>query len=402
MLCQSQIDFDCLHFRHDGNPQFAARSAEFCRQLCLGEKVELKVENVRGKELVQKGDLSWEAACRALRYRYIREHGSGLYLTGHTADDQAETLLLRLLAGSGLAGMSGVRRHRSDGVFRPLLDFRRSELREFLKASSYPWLDDPSNVEGNRRAQLRSQVLPLLEEFEPSLVPALCRSAEILAEDEEALTRIAQDWLFSQKELDHWPLDSLKELPKAIRYRVFRELWRRVSGGARRPLGAVFTSMETLVQEGNDNRAVFINSAWRFRRLGRSMWLEPVLGSPWKRLNLLEGERVGDFLAVGEPRLGTAVPESWNGKKLFLKSREPGDRCLGKDLKKLLASTGQPPWVRDRWPLITDGETILAVLGLGRQPWGTEVLKGPHANVCFAPENLRWPAFGPAGAKGLK
>ena len=402
LLTELEIVFDCLHFTHDGAPDFVADSEGFCRNLCESQGVDLELRPVCGRALMQEGDLSWEAACRTLRYRYLQDLGEGPFLTAHTADDQAETLLLRLLSGSGLAGLSGIRRARADGVFRPLLDFRRAELRAYLKGAGHSWLEDPSNVDGNRRAQLRHQVMPFLEEFEPSLVASMSRSAEILADDEEGLTQLALDWLQESTQPDHWPVDALWALTKAVRYRVFRELWRRVSRTGRRPLGSVFCSLENLLEKGGDNRAVFITDEWKLRRLGGNVWLEPVLEPVWNELALNVDQQVGEFLSAEESGEGVEVPRQWQGKHLSLRPRKAGDRCQGKDLKKLLSSTGQPPWVRDRWPLVTNGSEILWALSIGSPPWSSEPTVGESVKVLFRPDRLRWPGGADCLPKPLK
>ena len=104
---------------------------------------------------------------RALRAAALR-HGASAVLTGHTADDQAETLLLRLARGTGLRGLAGIpeRRGYATGVLllRPLLGLRRAEMRAALAAAGVPWADDPSNADpaANARARLRAEVLPAL------------------------------------------------------------------------------------------------------------------------------------------------------------------------------------------------------------------------------------------------
>ena len=170
----------------------AALAAAACARLGVPHRI-LKVEVERRGEGLQ-------AAARSARYRalggWMREEGLGLLLTAHHADDQAETLLMRLMRGSGVAGLAGVRARipfpagGSDALLcRPLLAWRREELAEIVRAAGLKAADDPSNRdEAYDRARLRARLAeaPWIEP-EP-----LARSAATLAEAEEALQWVAE------------------------------------------------------------------------------------------------------------------------------------------------------------------------------------------------------------------
>jgi tRNA(Ile)-lysidine synthetase-like protein len=133
-------------------------------------------------ELRLRGE-SLEAAARRLRYQALkdlaRELGPGTRVaTGHTLDDQAETVLLNLHCHSGRS-RGGIRAHRADGVVRPLLTFTRAELRQFLSRRSIPWREDETNEnEAFERNRIRRQVLPELEGRSPGTAARLVRAAE--------------------------------------------------------------------------------------------------------------------------------------------------------------------------------------------------------------------------------
>jgi tRNA(Ile)-lysidine synthase len=130
-----------------------------------------------------------EAAARRVRYRYLervaRSTGSNVILTAHHMDDQAETVLLRILRGTGLGGLRGivpsrpVRRGSPIRLVRPLLPFRRERLREWLTRWKETWREDPTNVAGNVRARLRHKAIPALRECSGrDPVPLLARLAD--------------------------------------------------------------------------------------------------------------------------------------------------------------------------------------------------------------------------------
>jgi tRNA(Ile)-lysidine synthetase-like protein len=406
LLKQAGHPFSCLHFQHDSPGDFAARSREFCQALCERERVPLEVVTLQACELHEQGDLSWEAAARRLRYHHLQGQ-QGVFLTAHTADDQAETVLMRLLDGAGLAGLAGIRSRRQDGVERPLLGLRRSLLRNYLERLDQDWLEDPSNRDGNDRARLRQQLMPLLEQFNPSLISTLGRTARTLAADEQALTELAQQWLLEHgREGDHWPLSGLRELPSALRYRVLRELWRQAVPDSRRPLGGLLRDAERLVMEAQDDRMVPLPGGCRLRKLGGWLWMEPPAEpTPWS-LSLpvqLSQPLVQASWAILPPEVDPVCwlqsqpepPQEWlriplpagvfeAGKQYELRTRRPGDSFLGHSLKKQLAASGHPPWVRDRWPLLSSQGQLVAVPGLSRAPdqgagW-----------LLFRPSHWRW------------
>ena len=142
---------------------------------------------------------SVQAAAREARYALLEawrtERGLDYILTAHHADDQAETLVMRLNRGSGVAGLAGIRA-RNGRVLRPLLDWRRSTLAGIVAAAGIPCADDPSNRDARfDRSRIRSALAgsPLLD------VPATARSAELLAQANAAL-----DWA-AQAQIESWP-----------------------------------------------------------------------------------------------------------------------------------------------------------------------------------------------------
>ncbi len=148
--------------------------------------------------LAGRGDVAGEArtrgwnledAARRLRYAFFSSAAQTAGVThvavAHTADDQAETVLARLVRGTGPAGLAAIYPVKGD-VVRPLLEVRRSELREYLERRSQPWREDTSNLDTTRlRARLRHQVLPVIErELQPGIVAHLSRLAQMAREDE--------------------------------------------------------------------------------------------------------------------------------------------------------------------------------------------------------------------------
>lgn len=183
------IGLAILHFNHqlrgaesDADEQFvAALAAERGIDFLVGRGDVAGAARGRGWNL--------EDAARRLRYAFfsatVRAGRVTHVSVAHTADDQAETVLGRLVRGTGPAGLAAIYPVKGH-VVRPLLEVRRSELREYLERRSQPWREDASNLDTTRlRARLRHQVLPVIErELQPAVVAHLCRLAQMAREDE--------------------------------------------------------------------------------------------------------------------------------------------------------------------------------------------------------------------------
>lgn len=146
--------------------------------LALGERLGLPTEVLRVH--VPEGNL--QAGARRARYRALldlaRRRGAQRLATGHTMDDQAETVLSRLIRGATLAGLGAIAARRADGVVRPLIDCRREELRAYLVAHGLPWVEDPSNEEPRFERARRRMYLVGLEHEEAQIVPHLAQVAD--------------------------------------------------------------------------------------------------------------------------------------------------------------------------------------------------------------------------------
>ena len=157
---------------------------------------------------------------RAALFAAVERLGAAALLFGHTLDDQAETVLLRLARGSGSRSLAGM--PERDGVLRrPLLGRRRSETREFCTAAELPVWDDPANADpAFLRSRVRIDLLPVLTEvLGPGAVPALARSAALLRDDADALDAAATRALAAPDPLQ---VAALAALDRAVRTRVLR------------------------------------------------------------------------------------------------------------------------------------------------------------------------------------
>jgi tRNA(Ile)-lysidine synthase len=183
-----------------------------------------------------------EQEARRLRYAFFADCIAAGFCdcvaTGHTLDDQAETVLFRFLRGSGSAGLSGIRPSTADGVIRPLLKLRRSEIRAWLTHRDIVWREDASNADVDyRRNRIRKNILPELEQLNPSLPDVLASTADWAQAEEDywagELDRLEPAYLDAGTETILLRIEPFAQLPLAVQRRLLRRAIERVRGDLR-------------------------------------------------------------------------------------------------------------------------------------------------------------------------
>jgi tRNA(Ile)-lysidine synthase len=204
----------------------------------------------RAERTVVEPGPNLEARARAARYALLPSD----VLTGHTADDQAETVLLNLIRGAGRDGLAGIDRQR-----RPLLGLRRVETVALCDAEGLEPVADPSNRDpAHRRNRVRHEVLPLLDEVAGrDVAPVLARQAEVLGEESALLDRLAAD-------LDPTDARALRDAELALARRALRT-WLRSGTGGNHPVDAA-TIERVMAVVRNEVRAAEVGGGWRVDR----------------------------------------------------------------------------------------------------------------------------------------
>ena len=192
----------------------------FVRDACAGLGVECFVKRFDTLGYASGHGISVEMAARELRYEWFsslcREHGFDALATAHNANDNAETLLLNLLRGTGTRGLRGI---PCNDILRPLLGTTREEIREWMTAEGFEWREDRTNAEnGPKRNKIRNQVFPVFAEINPSFIKTLgadierIRQTDDIAEDyyKEAEARIVKESGGGQTEINVIGLIALK------------------------------------------------------------------------------------------------------------------------------------------------------------------------------------------------
>ena len=221
-----------IHVNHQLRGDESDRDERFCR--ALAERLELPIEIAAFDvaSLARASGRSIESAARDVRYGFFHEAagrlGATRVATGHTLDDQAETVLLRLLRGSGGRGLGAIRIRR--GIFiRPLLTSRRTAVRDYVLSRGESFCEDSSNARLDvPRNRVRHQLLPVIEDLSPGAVPALARVARFAAQDEsyleeQAIKAAGSVVLFKDGGVQ-LHVGTLNELPPPIGRRVLRRV----------------------------------------------------------------------------------------------------------------------------------------------------------------------------------
>ncbi|HXT68885.1 MAG TPA: tRNA lysidine(34) synthetase TilS [Vicinamibacterales bacterium] len=184
-----------VHVNHGLRGPASDADEAFCRALAERLAIPIEVHSRDVAAIARSRRVSLEVAAREARYECFETSALRLdatvVATGHTEDDQAETVLLRVLRGAGTRGLSGIRIRR--GMFvRPLLETRRADLRRYLAGMGEPWCEDASNADVSiARNRVRHELLPVLSDIAPEGVTALARLARLAQDDEEFLEKHA-------------------------------------------------------------------------------------------------------------------------------------------------------------------------------------------------------------------
>jgi tRNA(Ile)-lysidine synthase len=201
----------------------SARDAEFVAAAAAGLGLACELRRTDVTALAATEGRSVEDAARQARYRFLEEVAApdALIATAHTADDSAETVVLNLVRGSGLAGAGGIPTRRGR-IVRPLLQARREELRRALDAQGFAYRIDPSNADlSYARNRIRHEVLPALERVNPASVEALLRFARLARDDDELLDQLASTELERRRAPDG-AIDWREPPGRALGRRVMR------------------------------------------------------------------------------------------------------------------------------------------------------------------------------------
>jgi len=244
--------FSACHLNHGLRGEESDGDQRFCEELCARLQIPLKAKKVNVAELSYKHE-SVEETARRVRYEFFHETLSGLgecavLATAHTANDNAETVLINAIRGTGLAGLCGIPPVRGLGKFRvirPLLGCTRTDVEEFLAANGQGCVTDSTNLsEEYTRNKIRRRLLPEIMKINPSALDVFGRMCRSLREDNAFLEEIAERSLNETRQGRGYNALMLHELPAPIRSRAVRRIL--IEGGIEPSAQRINTAAELL------------------------------------------------------------------------------------------------------------------------------------------------------------
>ncbi len=371
----------CAHLNHGLRPT-AQRDEDFVRQWCERQGVPLCMKRADVSAFAQKEGLGLEEAGRVLRYRFLedaaRRAGLELIATGHHAGDNAETVLMNLIRGCGLKGLTGIPERRGN-IVRPMLEVSRRDIEAYLTGRGVPHVEDETNAEPSyTRNRVRGELLPLLERLNPQAAAHIAAAARRLREDEEELSRQAAP--LAEEGLDipdgvALPVRVLREASRPLALRACAMALDRAGLGGS---GAVHLESVLALAGGADPSArVHVpggSVARQYELLVFSPGGDPAPPAP---APLREGAQSwGEWTVACAPAVcpAKAYVSPWEfylePGEYLIRSRREGDKLtLGerpsKTVKKLMIEGRVPAPRRERVPVLARGERAAAVGGFG-------------------------------------
>jgi tRNA(Ile)-lysidine synthase len=363
------------HGLHDDAGVWQLQVESFCHQ----NSIPLVCLNVDPHDNSGKG---LEAEARFLRYQAISDllKPGDCLLTAHHADDQAETLLLNLMRGSGVDGLSAMPESRPLGngyLQRPMLQFQKEVLRDYLRDNDIEWTEDPSNQYLNHdRNLVRHQIIPLLEQRWPGVSKRLLLTRTAMSDARHLLERLADETL-KQILIHPYVLDltpSLLNDPELFKLTIRR--WLKQSGATSIPAHRLETFYEQVHQASSMHKVSVHWSGWLLRLYKQRLWLHADQDfSPCTTVHWPAGcEQVDLGNDVGQIEFKPACKNDSESNPVnvtlpdgqFTVGPRTGKEDSGinmggqhKSLKNLFQSAGIPPWLRDCIPLCKlNGELV--------------------------------------------
>lgn len=382
------------HFNHRLRGAESDRDAAFVEHRCQEWDIPCLIDGGDVKAEAARVGKGIEETARALRYAFLRRAAGTLnaarIATAHNADDNAETLLLHLVRGSGLQGLTGIPPRRGE-IVRPLLTTGRAEIESYLAEHGIPHVEDSSNAdESYSRNKIRAQVMPVLQALNPRFSEHSAETMARLRADNDYLNARAAEACLSAR----WAEDDLviearciADLPAAIAPRAVRRLLEMMGDGTANCAASHLLAVVELARGEDPSAVAFLPNGWLAQRVYKELLIttqidpaDPFLAVPlnldgetapagtgWKVVCRREICPAGIQPGPGQFYLAAA---GLAGQPV-IRPRQVGDevklprRAGTKSVKKLMIDGKIPRRDRERIPVLADEKGVLAVAGFG-------------------------------------
>jgi len=314
-----------------------------------------------------------EETARQMRYEAVRacmaDHGYDFAATGHTMDDQAETVIFRFIRGSGVRGLGGMEKRSPWNLIRPLLGFAREQVEAYAAQRGVSFVEDATNHDVKlARNLIRHEIIPAMKKINPSVARSACRLADIARDEGNLLEDLAAALQSSACEYDWgvvraYRLCDLAEAPRPVAQRVVIRVLSDMLGD---PRGIDASQVEGVMEViGGEKRAHTVKRRIRaqrdsgsiaFFRAGRGPFYEIPVDAP------------GTWMIEPLRQRASIRAQDRGFQGLALRSLLPGDRIGRERAVRILAEGGVAKTLRFFWPVLVSGARIVSLLGV-RDAW---------------------------------
>ena len=388
------IKVAAAHLNHMIRGAEADRDEAYAAELCTKLSVPFFAERVNVPEISEKYGISEELAGRNARYDFLKkickEKGYNKIATAHNRNDRAETLLMRVIRGTGIDGLGGIKYNRGDGVIRPILDIERCDIEKYCRDNDLHFCNDSTNSDSDyTRNRIRNELIPFIEDkFNPSIVDSLCALSDNSTEDAEFINGYAKRLYdrinnpMPKRKPVLLDIESLKIIQDSIKNRIIR-LAAKDAMGENYSLERVHVeTIIDLTEKTTGAKAELPKGLIVSVKYG---WLEfSKAGEDIKTQDFCYEIEIGNKISNCEFDLDFNVLENdfninknqmildydmIENKNLLVRNRRRGDRMVffkdgkTKKIKKYLIDKKIPQSERDRIPLLCADDEIIAIIG---------------------------------------
>lgn len=332
------------HLNHGLRGKDADRDEEFSKAFCEKIGVECKTSKCDVKEYAKTHNMSEELAGREMRYslffNLMKEKNIEKLAVGHHLDDQAETVLMHLIRGSGIDGLSGIK-YKRENIIRPLLDVTKQEILDFCKEENLDFCTDLTNFETDyNRNRIRLDLIPKMREFNPSISKTLANTSKILADEADFLEEFAEE---AKRIVNNnsCKISDLLSLHPAIRRRVVRKMIEALKN-TKKDISSDYTEkVLSLAEESHTGKSVNLGGGIIARVQYDRLVIEKDEQKKSFSYNILQDKN----FKIPENGVNIKIEKTQNGDFIFpekavflVRTRENGDRIypLGMDGSKKL------------------------------------------------------------------
>ena len=412
------IDVIVSHVNHGLRGAESDEDAEYVREAAGRLNLSFECVRVDTEGFRKKRGLSLEDAARELRYDFFNDilakRSAQRIATAHTLNDQAETVIMRLIRGSGSQGLAGIRPSVGN-IIRPLINVTKLEAREYLQSKGVSWREDSTNSSNEfLRNRIRNELIPLLESYNPAIEQVLSRVAAVCAAEADFISAEAErKFKELARVVDEGVLGDTEKLlrePPAIRFSVMRKSILAVKGDLNSVSAKHLFSIDEVVRSGESSAEVNLpggvvfhtgHGVFFFTREDELRKFPPteIKNHGTHRVSRdleVTVELTDDFSLWGAPDVGYFSPEKV-GFPIALRSFSEGDRFVplgmrgAKKLKDFFIDEKIPRFLRKKVPVFETRDGIIWVGGLRTDNrFKADRMKGPwlRIRVCGSSQKL--------------